>query len=119
MRAKFIHGLWYGNPEMEKDCNSCGWCCLNGVDVTPEEKHLIAAYTKMDPSVFVKGDSTKVVDGKCIFLKFEGGRNKCLIYEVRPADCKNYEVQPDCRPDDYMKMLDKTRWKYIKKCGDE
>ncbi|MFC1645743.1 YkgJ family cysteine cluster protein [Candidatus Omnitrophota bacterium] len=85
-------------------CTSCvtGSCCQDGVDVDLEEAKKIS---KLDIKVkkpwfeglFEDGDmpsgwgiSTVVREGRCVFQK---SNYRCMIYEYRPAFCRDFPME--------------------------
>ncbi len=91
MKYFFENGLRF-------ECQRCGRCCTGEpgtVYVAPDEIKAIAEFLKIDESRFKKEylypykDSYSIKelsDGSCIFYK----DNSCLIYPVRPRQCKAY-----------------------------
>ena len=80
------------------DCTACANCCRHTiVDVTVADIQAIAAYlgttvdqvTQMYTNPDSDSSSTRVLrntDNACVFL--DG--NLCMIYEARPAACRNF-----------------------------
>ncbi len=92
------------------ECNRCGKCCTlfdkTGPFITPLEKRTILTFISEQnlkehfgtktlntiENILEKNNYIQVVGNKppkkCIFLK----NNNCLIYKVRPFDCRIYPV---------------------------
>jgi Fe-S-cluster containining protein len=88
------------NPDT---CQTCGGkCCRVGgyVWITVEELEIIADYLDMDPTTFsneyVRGIYGKLSlkerdnpgDQSCVL--FDSEKERCLIYPVRPVQCRTY-----------------------------
>jgi len=90
---------WYKNG-IRFECQGCGNCCKSLDDgdgyvyLNDDEIEGIANYLKIDKKKFINAyteikNGYRVIrdpDKDCIFLK----NNKCLIYTVRPAQCKTW-----------------------------
>jgi len=86
------------------ECMQCGRCCTGPaagyIWVTREEMKLIADFLKITTAElrrkFFKrvGLRTTIVENcstrNCIFLKDEAGRRTCMIYPVRPSQCRTW-----------------------------
>ena len=90
-------------------CAQCGRCCSGPGEgyiwvVRPEIK-LIADYLQIPEPDLRKqylrriGLRTSIVEHQqtkdCIFLKNIDGRKRCIIYPVRPAQCRNWPFWPE------------------------
>jgi Fe-S-cluster containining protein len=92
-------------------CVKCGECCRPVVKVNEEEIQRIEETGKKredfivldpvteDPSI----KTLKQVNGVCMFLKREGDKFVCSIYNNRPNTCRKYPFTDegklkDCRP---------------------
>ncbi len=91
------------------ECRQCGGCCSGPGEgyiwVTRHEIELIADFLKMPVNELRRrylrrvGLRTSIIEHRqtrdCIFLhKSEGGKN-CMIYEVRPSQCRNWPFWPE------------------------
>ena len=99
--------------ECVQDCSAC--CELSGgfVFLSTEEAQAIAAYLNLDAELFlqlftIETDGQLILrdgeDEHCVFL--EEGR--CMIYEVRPEQCRTYPFWPE-------NMKTKAHWNLTKK----
>jgi len=91
------NNTWYKNG-LKFKCTGCGKCCTGSpgyVWVTKEEIVNIAEFLEMPLDNFVKkyirqkGDRYALIDKEnydCSLLD----KNKCLIYNVRPKQCRTY-----------------------------
>lgn len=75
-------------------CTGCGECCSNILPLSDAEIKRIKAYIKLnnvkEQSHFIIGMATKPdVDLSCPFMMMTGNK-RCVIYEVRPAICRDY-----------------------------
>jgi len=92
---------WYAGG-LHFECVRCGRCC-SGPDegyiwVTKREIKLIADFLKISPEQcrrkFLKriGHRTTIIEHHstkdCIFLQESNSRKKCIIYPVRPSQCR-------------------------------
>ena len=103
---------WY-NDGLVFGCTKCGKCCTGApgyVWLTDEEVEVICKYLCISQEEFLRV-YTRRVNGKlalverkqnfdCIFLK----NKKCLIYAVRPKQCKTYPFWKEI-------VQDKASWK--------
>jgi len=90
------------------ECQQCGACCAGPSEgyiwVTRPEIKLIADFLKMTTAKlrqkFLKrvGLRTSIIEQRstrnCIFLKDEAGKKTCMIYPVRPSQCKIWPFWP-------------------------
>jgi Fe-S-cluster containining protein len=95
--------LWYiGGLHFE--CTECGGCCSGPSEgyiwVTRQEIELIADFLKISVgqlrqeylkrvglrTTIIEQSSTK----DCIFLREVEGRKQCIIYQVRPSQCRTW-----------------------------
>lgn len=96
--------IWY-KKGLNFKCTGCGRCCSGApgyVWVSEEEINEMATHLKMDLDQFVKkyirivGDRVSLIerrlgpDFECVFLKGK----QCMIYEVRPKQCKTFPWWP-------------------------
>ncbi|MCX7698128.1 MAG: YkgJ family cysteine cluster protein [Candidatus Goldbacteria bacterium] len=78
-------------------CKKCGNCCRRGfVYLKEEEIKNISSFLKINTKQFIKeytenilwlGKVLKFKNNKCIFLT---DNNLCLIYEIRPYQCRTF-----------------------------
>jgi len=90
------------------ECMQCGGCCagpsIGYIWVTRGEIQLIADFLKITTAElrrkFLKrvGLRTTIIEEcstrDCIFLKDEAGKKVCLIYPVRPNQCRTWPFWP-------------------------
>jgi Fe-S-cluster containining protein len=94
---------WYAGG-LHFECRQCGRCC-SGPDegyiwVTRAEIELIAEHLKITPGQlrqkYLKrvGLRTTIIEqggtNDCIFLREVEGQKRCLIYSVRPSQCRSW-----------------------------
>jgi len=71
----------------EGKCTGCGACCGSVLPLSKKEIKKIRSYVKKHGVVV-----TKVVDSMvCPFLDIEKRKDKCKIYSVRPAICREFK----------------------------
>lgn len=97
---------WY-HEGLKFKCTQCGNCCSGPpgyVWTTKEEIGRIAKFLgrpdgRLDPKhirrVSLRYSLTEKPGGDCIFLKREGGKRICGIYEVRPLQCRTWPFWND------------------------
>ncbi|MHC5073783.1 MAG: YkgJ family cysteine cluster protein [Planctomycetota bacterium] len=106
------------------ECQKCGACC-SGPDegyiwVTRPEIEKIAKLLKIPIGELRRkylirvGFRTTIIEQKntkdCIFLKEIDGYKKCIIYPVRPSQCRSWPFWPE-------NLKSPTAWnKAVKKC---
>lgn len=95
------NGKWYAGG-LKFECTQCGNCCSGPpgyVWVTKQEMTRIAEFIGCKDKrlgkdhvrrVGFKHSLTEKPDGDCVFLKREGGKSYCSIYEVRPLQCRSW-----------------------------
>jgi len=99
---------WYA-AGLHFECQGCGECC-SGPDegyiwVTRPEIERIAAFLKLSIGELRHkfltriGLRTTIIERPgnkdCIFLEHSEGHKKCVIYPVRPSQCRNWPFWPD------------------------
>ena len=98
---------WYVGG-LHFECMHCGRCCAGPTEgyiwVTKPEIELIANYLKMTTGEvrrkFLRrvGLRTTIIEHRatkdCIFLQESGGQRKCMIYPVRPSQCRMWPFWP-------------------------
>jgi uncharacterized protein len=86
------------------NCTDCGNCCSGPesgyIWATAKEIDLIANYLKMSVEPFRKkytrrlGNRTTLLENPtnkdCVFLQPVGDKKRCLIYPVRPNQCRTW-----------------------------
>ncbi len=86
------------------ECQRCGKCCSGPGEgyiwVTKPEIQIIADFLKMSPGQlrqkYLKhvGLRTTIIEQRttkdCIFLQNSAGQRKCIIYPVRPSQCRSW-----------------------------
>ena len=107
---------WYA-AGLHFDCNQCGNCC-SGPDeghiwITKPEIKMLADYLKIPAKELQKkylkkkGIRTTIkeqpVTKDCIFLQKIAGKKGCIIYPVRPNQCRTWPFWPEnlTSPDDW------------------
>ena len=97
---------WY-HEGLRFKCTQCGNCCSGPpgyVWTTKEEIGRIAKFLgrtdgKLDAKhirrVSLRYSLTEKPNGDCIFLKHEGGKRICGIYDVRPLQCRTWPFWND------------------------
>lgn len=97
----YVGGLHFG-------CQGCGGCCSGPGEgyiwVTRPEIELIAEFLEMSAGElrcdYIKrvGLRTTIIEHgltkDCIFLREIEGDKKCVIYTVRPSQCRNWPFWP-------------------------
>jgi Fe-S-cluster containining protein len=98
---------WYA-AGLHFECMQCGRCC-SGPDqgyiwVTRPEVALIAEHLKITPGKvrerYLKrvGLRTTIIEqtgtNDCVFLRTVEGGKKCVIYPVRPSQCRSWPFWP-------------------------
>lgn len=100
--------LWYAGG-LHFECQQCGRCCAGPnqgyIWVTRPEIKLIADFLKMAVSqlrqkylrrvglraTIIEQPNTK----DCVFLQRIDGQKRCMIYPVRPSQCRAWPFWPD------------------------
>lgn len=94
---------WYVSG-LHFECQQCGRCCSGPGEgyiwVTKPEIELIADFLKIEPEqlrqsylrrVGLRATIIEHPDTKdCIFLRRTEGQKKCMIYPVRPSQCRTW-----------------------------
>ena len=74
------------------ECSNCGNCCSDFLPISPEEIRRIAAYIKKngitEQKHFLPLANYPQMDLTCPFRN--NTERKCMIYEVRPAICRDF-----------------------------
>lgn len=97
----YISGLHF-------ECVQCGRCCAGPAEgyiwVTKPEIKLITDFLKIKPEQLRqkylkrRGFRTTIIENPvtkdCIFLKLIDSRKQCLIYPVRPNQCRTWPFWP-------------------------
>ena len=108
--------VWYA-AGLHFECIGCGNCC-SGPDegyiwATRPEIELIADYLNVTPGQVRKkyikrvGLRTTIIEqagnNDCIFLRMVEGQKQCMIYPVRPSQCRSWPFWPGnlARPGDW------------------
>jgi len=98
--------------ECPAGCSSCCQTADSFVFLTESEADAIGIFLDLEPQQFREWFTQKIDDqliltdgeqGHCVFL--ENGR--CLIYDVRPAQCRSYPFWPE-------NLQSKARWRQTK-----
>ena len=91
------------------ECQECGGCCSGPGEgyiwVTRPEIEIIADFLKMTVGQLRQeylrrvGLRTTIIEHQttkdCIFLQDIAGQRKCVIYDVRPSQCRSWPFWPD------------------------
>jgi len=99
---------WYGRG-LHFECQQCGRCCSGPaagyIWVTRQELQIIADFLKMDARElrrkFFKrvGFRTSIIEQPvtrdCAFLQEVGGQKRCVIYHIRPKQCRDWPFWSD------------------------
>jgi len=107
MTKKLNKTPWY-IAGLHFECMQCGRCCAGPTEgyiwVTKPEIELIANYLKMTTGEVRRKFLRRVrlrttiiehrVTKDCIFLQESGGQRKCMIYPVRPGQCRMWPFWP-------------------------
>lgn len=112
----YITGLYF-------ECQQCGRCCSGPGEgyiwVTRPEMEIIADFLKISIGQlrerYLKRVGLRItiieqqITKDCIFLKSNGGHKKCMIYSVRPSQCRNWPFWPNnlTSPDAWNKAAQK------------
>ena len=94
---------WYDGG-LHFECAQCGGCCSGPGEgyiwVTRPEIEIIAGFLKIPPGElrrkFLKrvGLRTTIIEqagtNDCIFLRAVNGQKRCMIYPVRPSQCRSW-----------------------------
>jgi len=86
------------------ECTECGDCCSGPEEgviwITKPEIELAAEFLKITPEEFRKtytkraGLRTTIIEQRttkdCIFLREVKGKKQCMIYSVRPNQCRTW-----------------------------
>lgn len=100
-RRWYVAGLHF-------ECMQCGRCCAGPgtgyIWVTRAEIKLIADFLKMTEAQLRRkylkrvGLRTTIIEHRstrdCIFLQKSSGRKSCVIYPVRPSQCRTWPFWP-------------------------
>lgn len=98
---------WYA-AGLHFECSACGSCCCGPdegyVWATKKEVELMADFLKISTDRLRKdytrriGLRTSLIEKPenkdCIFIKLVKGRKQCVIYPVRPSQCRNWPFWP-------------------------
>ncbi len=69
-------------------CSNCGHCCSNMLPMSKQEVNRIKAYIKEHDIKEQRHNFTALADMTCPFR--DETNRKCLVYEVRPAICRQF-----------------------------
>ena len=70
-------------------CSNCGECCSNLLPLSEKEIKKIKAYIKKHGIKEQRHNAMMGVDMTCPFR--DDVNKKCLIYEIRPAICRQFQ----------------------------
>ncbi len=108
MKSMIKKNPWY-IAGLHFECVECGRCCSGPGEgyiwVTKPEIELIADFLKTTPSElrrqYLRRVSlrTTIIENRttrdCIFLQNNAGRKLCMIYPVRPSQCRSWPFWSD------------------------
>ena len=113
---------WYA-AGLHFECQECGGCCSGPAEgyiwVTRPEIGIIADYLKLTAGQLRRkylkrvGLRTTIIEHKttkdCIFLQAGADGKKCMIYPVRPSQCRSWPFWPNnlASPSDWNKAAKK------------
>ena len=115
---------WYASG-LHFECQQCGRCCSGPgqgyIWVTRPEIQLITDFLKISAGQLRReylkriGLRTTIIEQPvtkdCVFLQRIDGQKKCMIYPVRPSQCRAWPFWPD-------NLADADAWnKATQKCG--
>lgn len=69
-------------------CSNCGQCCSNMLPMSKREVKRIKAYIKQHDIKEQRHNMLVGIDMTCPFR--DEANRKCLVYEVRPAICRQF-----------------------------
>ena len=87
-------------------CSQCGTCCTNILMVSDKEVKKIKKFIKKNNIKLINRNNvlTQQYDNTCPFLT---KNNKCMIYEVRPEQCRHFICSEYMNNKSYFNHLDK------------
>ncbi|MGD2095880.1 MAG: YkgJ family cysteine cluster protein [Phycisphaerales bacterium] len=108
MKSVIKKDPWY-IAGLHFECVECGRCCSGPGEgyiwVTKPEIELIADFLKIKPSELRRKYLRRVslrttiiehpTTRDCIFLQNNAGRKLCMIYPVRPSQCRSWPFWPE------------------------
>jgi len=115
---------WYA-AGLHFECQQCGACCSGPnqgyIWVTRPEIKFIADFLKVEPKQLRQtylrrvGLRTTIIEQPatkdCIFLRRIDGQKRCMIYPVRPNQCRDWPFWPE-------NLVDADSWnRAVQKCG--
>jgi Fe-S-cluster containining protein len=100
--------LWYASG-LHFECQQCGRCCSGPnqgyIWVTRPEIKLIADFLKVEPKQLRQtylrrvGFRTTIIEQPttrdCVFLREIDGQKRCVVYPVRPSQCRAWPFWPE------------------------
>ncbi|MBN1391821.1 MAG: YkgJ family cysteine cluster protein [Sedimentisphaerales bacterium] len=114
--------LWYA-AGLHFECQQCGACCSGPnqgyIWVTRPEIQFISDFLKLEPKQLRQkylrrvGFRTTIIEQPnskdCVFLRRIDGQKKCMIYPVRPNQCRTWPFWPEnlCNADGWNKAAQK------------
>ncbi len=75
-------------------CSQCGQCCSNILPMTDKEIEMIRRYIKrynIKEQKHLVPSANPIIDLTCPFLDTSKEKEKCTIYEARPAICRCFK----------------------------
>ncbi|MFA5250970.1 MAG: YkgJ family cysteine cluster protein [Phycisphaerae bacterium] len=116
--------LWYA-AGLHFECQQCGGCCSGPnqgyIWVTRPEIKLIADFLKVEPKQLRQkylrrvGLRTTIIEQPvtrdCVFLRRIDGQKRCIIYHVRPSQCRTWPFWPE-------NLVNAGEWnRAVQRCG--
>lgn len=116
--------LWYA-AGLHFECQQCGACCSGPnqgyIWVTRPEIKLIADFLKVEPKQLQQkylrrvGFRTTIIEQPvtrdCVFLRRVDGKKRCVIYSVRPNQCRTWPFWPE-------NLVNADEWNSaVQRCG--
>jgi len=77
-------------------CNQCGRCCfdLKTKIVVPDKEGIREHYFNFGYHVHPNGTVVIKSNSKCQYLKYDGKKHYCSIYDKRPEICRSFPWEP-------------------------
>jgi len=91
-----VGDLNYQRAFGENSCVQCGRCCANILMLSPKEIKRIKEYIQDNKIEVINRNSILLLEDSniCPFLRMNGDKSECAIYEVRPSICKSFSCNP-------------------------
>ncbi|MBR3645646.1 MAG: YkgJ family cysteine cluster protein [Lachnospiraceae bacterium] len=114
--SEMVTDMKHGVYDFTKDgkCISCGQCCSNLIPISAKEIKNIKRYIKKKHIKEQKHNypiSNEIIDMTCPFRSEK--EQKCLIYEIRPEICRDFQCN---KPREQVEMSKKLLHKRYEIC---